>query len=102
MINIHNLHFVTGGFRAEALLAYQEIIMDAQIPLISTGVSTGVFTDNVRVWHNRYKYFFRIMPLNSTVLAIELLSYYLNLEDYLNTTYGATTLRCAILREDLA
>ncbi|MFW9866868.1 MAG: ABC transporter substrate-binding protein [Candidatus Thorarchaeota archaeon] len=102
MINNHNPHFVTGGFRTESLLAYQEIIMDAQIPFLSTGVSTETFTDNVRTWYSRYKYFFRIMPLNNTGLAISLLYYYTQLANYFKATYNVTTLKFAILREDLS
>ncbi|MHA2281564.1 MAG: ABC transporter substrate-binding protein [Promethearchaeota archaeon] len=101
MINNHNPHFVTGGFRTEALLAYQEVILDAKIPFLSTGATNDIFCQNVNDFYARYKYFFRIMPLNSTSMGGELITYYLNLADYLNATYGATALKFAILREDL-
>ncbi|MFW9824534.1 MAG: ABC transporter substrate-binding protein [Candidatus Thorarchaeota archaeon] len=101
MIINHVPHFVIGGFRPEAVAAYQEVILDAQIPFLSTGVTPDIFCQNVLDSYARYKYFFRIMPFNTTSMVFELLEYYLYLADYLNTTYGAATLNFAILREDL-
>ncbi|UCC19818.1 MAG: hypothetical protein JSV62_00640, partial [Promethearchaeota archaeon] len=51
--------------------------------------------------YSRYKYFFRVSPINTTMLTMQLITYILHLADYLNTTYGASTLDVAILREDL-
>ncbi|MFX1464729.1 MAG: ABC transporter substrate-binding protein, partial [Promethearchaeota archaeon] len=68
MINDHAPHFVTGGFRTEAVLAYQEVIMDAKIPFFSTGVVADQFCQNVLNDYDHYKYFFRIMPYNTTSL----------------------------------
>ncbi|MFX1420121.1 MAG: Loki-CTERM sorting domain-containing protein [Promethearchaeota archaeon] len=102
MINNHDPYFVTGGFRSEALLAYQEVIMDAKIPFLSTGVADDTFTQNVHDAYSRYKYFFRVSPINGTMLTMQFITYILHLADYLNTTYGASTLDVAILREDLS
>ncbi|UCC20503.1 MAG: ABC transporter substrate-binding protein, partial [Promethearchaeota archaeon] len=101
MINNNDPHFITGGFRSEALLAYQEVIMDAEIPFLSTGAADDTFTQNVHDAYFRYKYFFRVSPINVTMLTMQLITYILHLADYLNTTYGASTLDVAILREDL-
>lgn len=102
MVNYHDPHYIIGGFRTEALFAYQEVIMDAKIPFISTGASTDVFCENVRDNYARYKYFFRILPLNSTSSAVELLYYYASLVAYLNATYGFSTITFGILSEDLS
>ena len=102
MVNYHDPHYIIGGFRTEAVLAYQEIIMDAKIPFLSTGVSTDIFCENVRNNYARYKYFFRVMPLNSTSFAVELLYYYVALVAVLNATYGFSTITFGILSEDLA
>ena len=101
MIKYHEPHFITGGFRPESVLAYQEVIMDAHIPFLSTGVSLDQFCQNVYTDYARYKYFFRVMPLNSTAFGTELIYFYSYLADYLNTTYGVNSIKFAILREDL-
>ena len=101
MVNNHTPHFITGGFRAEALQAYQEEIMDAQIPFLSTGAAPDVFCENVYTSYARYKYFFRMSPINTTSLTMQLISYLLNLADYLNTTYNTLQLKLGILRENL-
>ncbi|MFW9881972.1 MAG: ABC transporter substrate-binding protein, partial [Candidatus Thorarchaeota archaeon] len=102
MINNHNPHFVTGGFRAEALLAYQEVIMDVKIPFLSTGAADDIFCQNVYDLYPRYKYFFRLSTINGTSLTIQLISYILYLADYFNTTYNVSELDIGILREDLS
>jgi len=102
MVNVHKPHYIIGGFRTESLLAYQEVIMDAKIPFICTGASHDIFCQNVIDNYERYKYFFRAMPLNGTSLALELMYYYSYLTDYLNITYGVSTVKFGILREDLA
>jgi branched-chain amino acid transport system substrate-binding protein len=102
MVNIHDPYFVMGGFNLDKLLAYQEVIMDAKIPFFCLGVSDDSLCENVLNFYARYKYFFRIMPLNTTSLSIELLSYTLYLVDYLNSTYGTSTMDIGILREELA
>ncbi len=100
MINDHDPYFITGGFRTEAILAYQEVIMDAKIPFIGTGCSFDGLSQNVLTNYARYKYFFRVSPLNSTSLTNELVDYHLSLTDYLNNTYEAPTIKIGILRED--
>ncbi len=102
LIEDHSPHFVTGGFRTEAVLAYQEVIMDAKIPFLSTGVVADEFCQNVLNDYDHYKYFFRIMPYNTTSLINELILYILYLSDYFNRTYGASTIKVGILREDLS
>ena len=101
MVNYHEPHFIVGGFRAEALLAYQEVIMDAKIPFISTGTPTDIFCDNVLNDYSHYKYFFRVLPINATSSAAELLYYYAGLAAYLNATYGFSSIKFGILHEDL-
>ncbi len=101
MITYNNPHFIIGGYREEAVSAYQEVIMDAQIPFLSTGVSTDIFTQNVLNDYERYKYFFRIMPMNSTSLGTVLIYYLGFLCTNLGAIYGGTLNKVAIFREDL-
>lgn len=75
MINYYNPHYILGGFRSEALFAYQEPIMDARIPFINIGAATNDFCDYVLDNYARYKYFFRCSPINGSSLAKELFGY---------------------------
>ncbi|GAH85141.1 unnamed protein product, partial [marine sediment metagenome] len=98
------IQFAIGGFRTEAVLAYQEVFMDNFIIFMSVGVATDIFTDNVKNYYSRYKYFFRAMPNNSTSLG-GMIFYYLAWQvAVLNAQYGAThnITKVGILAEDLS
>ena len=101
IIDFKQCQFLTGGFRTEALLAYQEVIMDAQIPFIGTGASTDIFCENVLTNYARYKYFFRNMPINSTSLAIEILTFIATYQNYFNLTNPENIYKVGLLYEDL-
>lgn len=96
-------HFVIGGSRTEALLAYLEVIMDYGIPFIGTGCDADVFCQKVLDSYDRYKYFFRGMPVNSTSKAKEFLYFILTLVAMLPSISGGSgpVDKVAILREDL-
>jgi branched-chain amino acid transport system substrate-binding protein len=94
--------FGIGGFRSEALLAYQEVFMDNKIIFIDTGAATDIFTHNVKNFYDRYKYFFRFMPINSTALGGEILTTLAGYILALNETYDNHEVRqIGILAEDL-
>ena len=96
------VQFATGGFRSEALLAYQLAFMSNKIPFINTGAATDLFCQNVMEEYETYKYFFRINPINSTSLGYQIL-YYMAFQMYvLNATYpNHEVLQIGILAEDL-
>jgi branched-chain amino acid transport system substrate-binding protein len=101
IITEDNAQFILAGFRTEALLAYQEIIMDEEMLLFGIGSSTDVFCQNVLDDYDRYKYFFRITPINSTQLASTLFRYMLYLDGYLTAVTGYNISKVAIIREGL-
>ena len=80
LVTEDNAQYAIGGFRTEAVLAYQEIFMDEEMLFFGTGASTDIFCQNVLDDYDRYKYFFRTMPINSTSLASSLLRYLLYLD----------------------
>lgn len=75
IINYKRAQFLTGGFRTESLAVYLEKIMDASIPFVGTGAATDSFCQNVLDEYDRYKYFFRNMPINSTALGAEIIAF---------------------------
>ncbi|MHA2180627.1 MAG: ABC transporter substrate-binding protein [Promethearchaeota archaeon] len=94
--------FGVGGFRSEALLAYQEEFMDAEIIFIDTGASTDIFCENVNNSYSRYKYFFRFMPINSTSLAGQIIETLVGFILTMNATYPNQEVKqVGILAEDL-
>lgn len=98
-----NIQFAIGGFRTEAVLAYQEVFMDNKMIFMSVGVATDIFTDNVANFKARYKYYFRVGPNNSTSLGGMIFAYLGYQIAVLNATYGATHPidKVGILAEDL-
>ncbi len=96
------VQFALGGFRSEALLAYQEVFMDNKIIFIDTGAATDIFCTNVKNFYTRYKYFFRFMPINSTSLGGEILTTLAGYIMLLNATYPNHDIKqVGILAEDL-
>jgi len=96
------IQYAIGGFRSEAVLAYQEVFMDNKMIFIGTGAATDIFCENVASWYARYKYFFRFMPINSTSLGGEILTTLAGYILQLNATYPNHEIRqVGILAEDL-
>ena len=102
MVQQNKPNFIIGGFRTEAVLAYQEVIMDAETIFIDTGAATDIFTENVGKNYNRYKYFFRTMPISSSNLAKEILQYLGYLRVYMSVALNKPVTKVAIIREDLS
>jgi branched-chain amino acid transport system substrate-binding protein len=98
----YKIQYAIGGFTTEAVLAYQEVFMDNKIIFIDTGVATDIFCANVKNYYERYKYFFRFMPINSTSLGKEILPTLAGYIMYLNASYPNFDVRqVGILAEDL-
>ena len=65
--------FLIGGFRSEAVLAMQEVAMDAKKIFIGAGASHDLLGQRVSQNYERYKYWFRTTPPKSTDLGREVL-----------------------------
>lgn len=63
--------FLIGGFRSEAVLAMQEVAMDAKKIFIGAGASHDLLGERVEKDYNRFKYWFRTTPPKSTDLGKE-------------------------------
>lgn len=61
--------FVIGGFRSEAALAMQEVAMDYKKLFLGCGAADAKLGANVAANYDRYKYWFRITPLNAPGLG---------------------------------
>lgn len=103
IINYKQVQFLTGGFRTEALEVYLETVMDAKKPFIGTGASTDSFCENVLLNYDRYKYWFRNMPINSSSLGAEIIGFLAAYASVLSSPLYAnrTINKYGILYEDL-
>ena len=69
LITVEGCEFIMGGFRSEVTGALIELAMDYDIPFFINGASTSEFlSETVGVDYERYKYLFRVNPVNSTIL----------------------------------
>ena len=69
LITQDKVDFVIGGFRTEAVLAMQEIAMDAKKIFLGAGAAHPELCEKVGKNYDRYKYWFRITPINSKYLG---------------------------------
>ncbi|MFA5536471.1 MAG: ABC transporter substrate-binding protein [Bacillota bacterium] len=61
--------FITGTIRTEAALAIQDVAMDYKKIFMVAGASFIGLADKVEEDYERYKYWFRISPINGNLLA---------------------------------
>ncbi len=69
LVTQDKVDIIVGGFRTEAVLAMQEIAMDAKKIFIGCGAAHPELCERVAKDYNRFKYFFRGTPFNSKYLA---------------------------------
>jgi branched-chain amino acid transport system substrate-binding protein len=70
---IDDVDFVVGGFRTEVVQVYREVAMDAGKVFINCGAATDSLQFSVVTNYDRYKYWFKGTPYNSTFLVTSLL-----------------------------
>jgi branched-chain amino acid transport system substrate-binding protein len=70
---INDVDFVIGGFRTEYVLCYREVAMEADKIFMDCGAATDALQFSVVTNYQRYKYWFKATPYNSTFLGKSLL-----------------------------
>ena len=68
-ISVDNVDVLIGTIRSEAALAVQEVAMDYETIFMVCGSSETAMSDKVAEDYDRYKYWFRITPVNNIALA---------------------------------
>lgn len=69
LITRDKVDFIVGGFRTEAVLAMQDIACDHKKVFIGCGAAHPQLCTRVAENYDRYKYWFRLTPYNSTYLV---------------------------------
>ncbi len=94
--------YALGGFRTEAVLAYVEEFMDAEMLFIGVGAATDELCQNVIDDYETYKYFWRYMPINSTSLGGQIIGTIIGFILTMNATYPNEVVRTVgVIAEDL-
>ncbi len=68
-ITVDKVDVLMGTIRSEAALAVQEVAMNYQKIFMVCGSSETLMSDKVAENYDRYKYWFRVTPVNNTFLA---------------------------------
>jgi branched-chain amino acid transport system substrate-binding protein len=101
ILTVDQAEFLIGGFRTESLKSYIEVVMDKQKVFIHTGASTDYFQQLVLDTPSRYKYCFRVMPINSTSLGGQTITELAYLRGYLSAVLNRSITKWGIIRENL-
>ncbi|MHB0886290.1 MAG: ABC transporter substrate-binding protein [Bacillota bacterium] len=68
-ITTDKVNLIVGTIRSEAAVAIQELAADNKTMLIVCGASLPQMAEKVGKDYNRYKYWFRVTPINATLLV---------------------------------
>jgi branched-chain amino acid transport system substrate-binding protein len=94
--------FLIGGFRSEAVLAMQEVAVDAKKLFLGAGAADAKLCENVTKDYERYKYWFRITPTKSPDLARSVFAVLGAVGSQIRTDLKKETPKVAILSEKAA
>lgn len=91
--------FLVGGFRSEAVLAMQEVAMDHKKLFLGAGAADAKLGANVEKDYERYKYWFRVTPLNSPGLGRTLFAVLNDIAGQIRKDLKKETPKIALLAE---
>ena len=97
-----NVDFLVGGFRTEAVLVMQDIAMDAKKVFIGCGAAHPELCTRVKKDYDRYKYWFRLTPINSSYLGKVDFILLGTVGAYLKKGLGVDKIKVAVVAEKAA
>jgi branched-chain amino acid transport system substrate-binding protein len=101
-VSRHKVDFMVGGFRTEAVQVMQDIAMDAKKIFIGCGAAHPELCTRVTKDYDRYKYWFRLTPINSTYLGKVDFILLGTVGAIMKKTLGLEKLKVAIIAEKAA
>ncbi len=99
VITRDKVDFLVGGFRSEAVLAMQEIAADYKKIFLGAGSAHPQLAQRVEKDYDRFKYWFRITPVNSTDLGKSLVGVLGSVAGQIRKELNKPTPKIAILAE---
>lgn len=91
--------FIVGGFRTEAVMAMQDLAMDHKKIFIGCGAAHPELCERVAKDYNRYKYFFRGTPFNSSFLVKTCFIHMATVGAIMKKVLGIPAIKVAIVAE---
>jgi branched-chain amino acid transport system substrate-binding protein len=91
--------FVAGGYRTEAVLAMQDIAMDNKIIFAGAGAAHPELCLRVAKDYDRYKYWFRVTPFNSSYLVKNMFHQVRSVATYMKKNLDIDRIKVAIIAE---
>ena len=102
LLTREKVNFVVGGFRTESVLAMQDVAMDYKTIFLGCGAATKAISDRVGQDYDRYKYWFRVTPINTSYLAAVNFSHLAMVGGIMRKELGIQTPKVAIVGEKQA
>lgn len=99
VITRDKVDFLIGGFRSEAVLAMQEVAADYKKIFLGAGSAHPQLGQRVEQNYDRYKYWFRVTPVNSTDLGKTLVGVLGTVAGQIRSDLKQPTPKIAILAE---
>jgi branched-chain amino acid transport system substrate-binding protein len=99
VITRDKVDFLVGGFRSEAVLAMQEVAADYKKIFLGAGSAHPQLAQRVEQNYDRFKYWFRITPVNSTDLGKTLVGALGSVAGQIRKDLNKPTPKIAILAE---
>jgi len=98
-VTVDKVDFLVGGFRTEAVLAMQDIACDNQKIFLGCGSASKEQCTRVAEDYDRYKYWFRITPINDNLLVMDSFLMLDNVMSVMKDELGIENIKIALLME---
>jgi len=99
LVTRDKVNFVVGGFRSEAVFPMQDIAMEHKVIFIDCGASHNELCSRVAQNYDKYKYFFRESPFNSSMLARTSFIHLAYVADIMKKTLNIPKIKVAVVAE---
>ena len=99
IVTVDLVDFVIGGFRTEAVLAKQEVMADHRVIFLGTGSGHPEQSMRVAKDYERYKYWFRVSPVNSIYMGRITFAQVAVVADAIRRELGIATPKVALMLE---
>jgi branched-chain amino acid transport system substrate-binding protein len=101
-VTVDKVDFLLGGFRTEAVLAMQDVAMDNQKIFLGCGAADRVLCERVAEDYDKYKYWFRVTPVNTELLVTITLFVLEDVIGVVKDELGIEDVKVALLMEKAA
>jgi branched-chain amino acid transport system substrate-binding protein len=98
-ISRNKVNFLVGGFRSEAVMVMQDIAMDKKKIFMGCGAAHPALCTRVAKNYKRYKYWFRVTPINSRFLGKVDFILLATVGAYMRKVLGLKAIKVAVVAE---